>query len=85
MPAVDIILVGGVGFRDGINLSVKSCGDIKGVRIIFEPFKEFNKKKEIILIIFFIFSSKFLSINLFNNIINNFKFFIIIIIFLITS
>ena len=81
VSAAGAVSVGGAGSGDAIGLSVRSCGGVRGVRIVFESSEEFSKKKRIILIIFFIFSSKFLSINLFNNIINSSGLFIIIIIF----
>src|SRR6266480_3158682 len=75
-PAAD------AGFSDVVRLGVGNAGGVKRVRIAFKLFEEINNKREIILIIFFISSfSKSLKINLFNNIINNFRIFIIIIIF----
>jgi len=66
---------------DAVGLGVGSDGGVRGVRIAFKPSEEISKKEEIILIISFIFSLKSLRINLFNSIINNFRFFIIIMIF----
>src|SRR5437764_3122430 len=80
-PAAGAVPVGGAGSGDAVSLGVRSSGGVRGVKMAFESSEEVNKEKGIILIIFSISSSKFLKINLPNNIISNFRLFIIIIIF----
>ena len=79
--ATGVMLAIGADSRDAVGLGVDNASDVEDVEITFE-FSEDSWEREIILIIFFIFSSlKSLRMNLFNNIINNFRIFMIIIIF----
>ena len=80
-PATGVMPASGAGSGDAVGLGVGSSGSVRGIKIAFESFKEVNKERGIILIVFFISFSKSLRINLSNNIISNSRFFIIIIIF----
>ena len=63
------------------NIVKFSVNNINSIKIVFKQLEEINNKKEMILIIFLIFSSKSSKINLFNSVIDSSEVFIIIIIF----
>ena len=82
VSAADAMPADNIDSGDVIDLDVESDNNIKKIKIAFKSSnKHFNKNKKRILIIFLISFLKSSRINLFNNIINSFKIFIIIIIF----
>jgi len=79
--AADAKPAASAGSGNVVRLDISNADDVKEVGIAFELFEEVDNKEGIILIISLIFFSKSSKINLFDNIISNSRFFIIIMIF----